>query len=423
MQSVVPFFHAIGVLVVLLNVLTFMALRRRLLIAFPAHGRRVVPFAALAAVILLHPSLLMAVAGFSGLRAIREYIPDWAAITAMAIQLGFWFYGGFILIAGMPGAMVGGFCRLRRLVARKIDITRSQQPEPINEDRRRLLARAALSVPAAIIATALGGAVASRQLPVIRRLRLPVSRDLTQLHGLTLAQVSDVHVGSYMERDRLNAIREAMNAIGADYHVVTGDLLDNDIEQMELSQEFLRGLRPRVGKFMCMGNHEYIAARSADTPTILRGLRETGVDLLIDESRKLTHGGAHLWLMGIDYPAQMTLERATRRSTDESLDAALADVRDDGAPRILLSHHPKTFLRVRERPVDLTLSGHTHGGQIVAGRIGDYSLSPVLPFELYHNGFYEHNGRKLYVNSGAGGWMPVRINCPPEITLVELVSA
>jgi predicted MPP superfamily phosphohydrolase len=64
-----------------------------------------------------------------------------------------------------------------------------------------------------------------------------------------------------------------------------------------------------------------------------------------------------------------------------------------------------------------------HGGQLVAGRIGDYVLSPVLPFEHYHNGLYERNGRKLYVNAGAGGWMPVRINCPPEITLVELVPA
>jgi predicted MPP superfamily phosphohydrolase len=96
-------------------------------------------------------------------------------------------------------------------------------------------------------------------------------------------------------------------------------------------------------------------------------------------------------------------------------------MRDDGAPRIVLSHHPKTFFEGRERQIDLMLSGHIHGGQISLGRIDDYALTPNLPFEFYHKGLYEHDGRRLYVNSGIGSWLPVRLNCPPEITLIELV--
>jgi predicted MPP superfamily phosphohydrolase len=352
----------------------------------------------------------------------RDQLPLGIAIAGMAFQMGVWFYGGFLLVTGAPGALAGSIRKLRRIARRQESGTQPER-ELVDESRRRAITRAALAVPAAFVATAAGGAIASRQEPVVRRLQLPVGRDLTQLHGLTIAQVSDVHVGSYMDAQRLDVIRDAINSLGADYHVVTGDLLDNHIDQMDEAQRFLRGLKPVQGKFMCIGNHEYIAARSADTPQVLRGLRETGVDLVIDESRKLNHGGAHLWLMGIDYPRQMAIERATDRDTDQSLDAALADVRDDGAPRILLSHHPKTFFRARERAIDLTLSGHTHGGQIVLGRVGDYALSPVLPFEHYHNGFYQWQGCKLYVNSGAGGWMPVRINCPPEITLVEFVPA
>jgi predicted MPP superfamily phosphohydrolase len=95
-------------------------------------------------------------------------------------------------------------------------------------------------------------------------------------------------------------------------------------------------------------------------------------------------------------------------------------MRDDGAPRILLSHHPRTFVEARELPIDLTLAGHTHGGQIKIGRIGDRAITPMLPFDHYHNGLYRHGQRQLYVNGGAGGWLPLRINCPPEITLVEL---
>ena len=412
-------FHAIGFMVTFLNVVTFLALRRRLLVAFPVRGNRASIGVAVVYVLLLHPGLFLAFGGVSGLASMRDQVPLWLAVGAMSFQLATWAYGGFMLATAAPGRFAAAFARLRRLFVR----TAGTGPERalVDESRRRAITRAALGVPVALAATAAGGAMAARQQPVVRRLQLPVSRDLTPLHGLKIAQVSDVHVGSYMDGERLDMIAQAINSLGADYHVMTGDLLDNDISQMEQSRRFLRGLRPRLGKFMVPGNHEYIAARSADTAQVLAGLRETGTDLLIDESRRLVHGHAHLWLLGIDYPRQATLERATQRDTSQSLDAALADVRDDGAPRILLSHHPKTFYEARERPIDLTLSGHTHGGQIVLGRLGDYALSPVLPFEHYHNGFYEHQGRRLYVNAGAGGWMPVRINCPPEITLVELV--
>lgn len=412
-------FHAIGFMVTFLNVITFLGLRRRLRIAFPRRGNRISMAVAVVYVLLLHPGLFLAFGGVSGLTSMRDQVPLWLAVGAMSFQLATWAYGAFLLVTAAPGSFAGAVRRLRAMF--KGGSGPAPAKEMIDESRRRAITRAALAVPVALAATAAGGAMAARQQPVVRRLQLPVGRDLTQLHGVTIAQVSDVHVGSYMDARRLDMIRDAINSLGADYHVMTGDLLDNDISQMEESQRFLRGLRPRIGRFMVPGNHEYIAARSAGTAQVLRGLRETGVDLLVDESRKLVHGTAHLWLLGIDYPRQATLERATDRDTSQSLDCALADVRDDGAPRILLSHHPKTFLEARERPIDLTLAGHTHGGQIVLGRIGDYALSPVLPFEHYHNGFYQHQGRRLYVNAGAGGWMPVRINCPPEITLVELV--
>lgn len=415
-------FHAIGLMVTLLNALTFLALRRRIAVAFPKRSGRVTLAVGLVYWPLLFPGLFLALGGPSGLMSMRDQLPLAIGIAGMAFQLAVWFYGGFLLIIGAPAAFLGAWRRLRRM-ARRDETGTTLEREIVDESRRRAMTRAALAVPAAFVATAAGGALASRQEPVVRTIRLPVARDLTQLHGLKIAQVSDVHVGSYMDARRLDMIRDAINSLGADYHVVTGDLLDNHIDQMEESQRFLRGLKPRVGKFMCAGNHEYIAGREVGTPAILQGLRESGVDLLIDESRKLVHGGAHFYLLGIDYPAQATLQRATDRTTDQSLDAALADLRDDGAPRVLLSHHPKTFLQARQRPIDLMLAGHTHGGQLVAGRIGDYALTPVLPFEHYHNGFYEWQGRRLYVNAGAGGWMPVRINCPPELTLVEFVPA
>jgi predicted MPP superfamily phosphohydrolase len=215
-----------------------------------------------------------------------------------------------------------------------------------------------------------------------------------------------------------------MNAVGADYHVITGDLLDNHVSQLELATHFIRNLGPKRGEvFMCMGNHEYIAARSADVRTIAGGLEQARAQLLVDEARELRIGAERIWMGAIDYPPSTRLPGRGGRSTEESLRLALGQMRDDGAPRIVLSHHPRTYVQARDLEFDLMLSGHTHGGQIKLGRIGDHALTPVLPVEFYHQGLYHHGRSRLYVNAGAGGWLPVRINCPPELTLIELVAA
>ncbi|MEZ5991442.1 MAG: metallophosphoesterase [Planctomycetota bacterium] len=415
-------FMAIGFLVTALNVLTILAVRRRLLHVSPERGNLISIAVGLVMLVLLHPALFMLFGGISGLMSFRQQVPQWGQIIAMSFQLATWIYGAFLLIKGTPGALIDAARKLHRAFGGKTEAS-GEQPEQINLERRRALARAGLVVPMAIIATTAGGAVAARQTPVVTRLRMRVPRDMTALHGVTLAQVSDVHVGSYMDAERLDEIRDAMNAVGADYHVVTGDLLDNHIDQLEESQRFLRGLRPRRGQvFMCMGNHEYIPARDGDIKPIVEGLRESGIQLLIDEAQKISIGSDHLWMGGIDYPHSPSINTLHSRTPLESLEKTLEQMSDDGAPRIVLAHHPKSFEVGRDLPLDLMLSGHTHGGQLVLGRIGDYNLSPVLPFEYYHKGLYQHEGRKLYVNSGAGGWMPVRINCPPEITLIELVA-
>jgi predicted MPP superfamily phosphohydrolase len=417
-------FMAIGLLVTVLNVLTFLALRRRVMRAFPKRGNAASIALGGLMLVLLHPFIFIMFGGISGLIVFRNELPQWLQITGMTFQMAMWLYGGVLLVTAAPRAFAHTFRKLRRMAKTEPSGTPPER-EIINEARRGAITKAALALPAAIIATTIGGAIAARQSPRVTRLRLAVPREMTGLRGFTIAQVSDVHIGSYMDAERLDEIRDVMNSVKADIHVCTGDLLDNDIVQMEEAQRFLRGLNPRREVYMCVGNHEYIAARSTDTPRIVAGLRDSGVHLLIDETRRIEIGGDHFWLMGIDYPPQggthNVFNRVTDRTTDQSLDAVLKECRDDGAPRILLSHNPSTFNQARERPIDLTLSGHTHGGQLVLGRIGDANFSPVLPFELYHNGHYAHEGRQLYVNRGAGGWMPVRINCPPEISVIELV--
>lgn len=413
-------FMFLGFVFTLFNARVFWGLRKRIYVAFPRHARLITLIVGLLCFALLSPVLAMAIGGLSALRSFRDTTPIAVAIACMAMQFTFWMYGLFLALVSTPMDVSMRVRQIRRL------LKGTSEPIPeklVDPERRKLLHRSALMAPAAIVVTAGLGALASQADPVVTRVPLRLRNGYGALDGVTIAQFSDVHIGSYMSQRRLDVLVAALHAIKPDIIACTGDLLDNHEDQLAPATEFLRRLKAPRGVYMCMGNHEYISAMStsdAMPENIIKPLRGTGVDVLIAQTRKLSINGVHLWLMGTDYPDMRGLPMMLRRSTTQSLDACLAEVRDDGAPRIVLAHTPNQFIEGQKREIDLMLSGHTHGGQISLGRIGDYHFSPVLPFEFYHRGHYERDGRQLYVNSGYGGWLPERINCPPEITLVTL---
>ena len=327
-----------------------------------------------------------------------DAVPLWLSLPSMVFQFAMLCYGTWLMVFEFP-LFVG---------------TKAYQKlkQPVDTDRREWMKRVALAPPACLIVGSTAGAFGAMAEPVIRKVRLDTPRDMTNLHGLKIVQISDVHIGRFMPSEKLKEIVAHVNAQDPDIVVCTGDLLDHAMEQLEDAQMMLRGMKHRHGVFMCLGNHEYYAA-GPQLDSLISGVEETGTVLLRDANLRVPVGGDHFWMLGVDYPG--------RRQPPDSFDHALKDVADDGAPRIVLAHNPTSFWEGRTRQLDLMLSGHTHGGQVSLGRVGQYELSPVLPVELYHAGEYEHDGRKLYVNSGTGQWMPIRVNCPPEITVVEMV--
>jgi predicted MPP superfamily phosphohydrolase len=196
-----------------------------------------------------------------------------------------------------------------------------------------------------------------------------------------------------------------IEALQPDLVAITGDLVDGSVEDLrEHVAPLARLAKAPRGLFFVTGNHEYYSSADA----WIAQLKTLGVQTLRNERREIAPG---LWLAGID--------DLTARGGDHAPDLprALAD-RDPAQPVVLLAHQPKQFLEAAEHGVDLTLSGHTHGGQIWPFV---WLVSLVQP---YVAGLHRKGQSQLYVSRGTGFWgPPLRVGAPPEITLLLLQPA
>jgi predicted MPP superfamily phosphohydrolase len=246
---------------------------------------------------------------------------------------------------------------------------------------------------------------------------------------LSIAVVADIHVGEpYMPVSRVEEIVDTTNALGADLIVLLGDyvaghrFMTRRIGAAEIAPILARLAAP-LGVVSILGNHDWWddlnAQRQRKGPIVAaRALRDVGIPVLENESVRLEKDGQPFWMAGLgDQIAFLSARGPGRHDGVDDLRGTLAQVRDD-APVILLAHEPDIFPRVPER-VALTLSGHTHGGQV---RLFGYS--PMVPSKYGNRFAYGHvveEGRHLIVSGGLGtSILPVRFGVPPEIVLIEL---
>ncbi len=231
------------------------------------------------------------------------------------------------------------------------------------------------------------------------------------LDGYTIAQVSDVHMGTFVGEDELAEGFELVTKIRPDLVVATGDLVDFEARAIgALARQLLRA-PARDGVCAILGNHDHYAG-AAD---VAGRLRAAGVRVLSNESIRLREGdGGGFALVGVDDLHGRRGGTPGFRGPD--LAAALRGISPQ-LPRILLAHQPRYVIEAGGR-VALQLSGHTHGGQINPG------FRPADFFMDYVAGRYERDGTTLYVNRGFGvAGPPSRIGAPPEVTKIVIVSA
>jgi uncharacterized protein len=247
------------------------------------------------------------------------------------------------------------------------------------------------------------------------RVELVLDRLPRALDGLRIAQISDVHAGSFPDHRPFEEVRRILDSEQADLVVITGDFVNQRPGELSIISRELEKLHAPYGVMACLGNHDHY-----NTPDEHRQLKSAlgsmGVDLLVNTNRRIGVEGSSILIAGTD--------NTGFRQSFARMDRALDGVGYQ-EPVVLLAHDPTFWDReiVGRHEVDLMLAGHTHGGQFGVQLLG-FEWSPAQHVYKQWAGLYTKGQQRLYVNRGIGTvGPPMRIGIPPEITVFTLRAA
>jgi predicted MPP superfamily phosphohydrolase len=268
----------------------------------------------------------------------------------------------------------------------------------------------AAAVPLLALLFSVVGLVNARRSAKVVDVDIPLANLPAALHGFTIVQISDIHMGPTIKRDYLDAIVDSVNGLNADMIAVTGDLVDGSVRQLAAHTEPLSRLSSRHGTYFVTGNHEYYSGVNAWVVE----LRRLGLCVLMNEHVVLESSGASLLVAGVtDYSAHH-YDLAHASDPQRALAGAPASVH----VKILLAHQPRSAASAERAGFHLQLSGHTHGGQFWPW---NFFVRLQQPFTA---GLNRLNDLWVYTSRGTGYWgPPKRFGAPSEITRLRLVLA
>jgi len=253
--------------------------------------------------------------------------------------------------------------------------------------------------------------IAMRQLEQfrVRRFVLPIAGLPSDLHGLTITQISDMHVGRFTSGRVLRDVVRVVNELRADLVLLTGDLINDALIDLDHGLDLVRSMQARYGVYLIEGNHDLIE----NGPEFERRVKNSGIPFLLDESIVIKIRGASLQLLGLSWTR-------ARENRDAAIATAVNHLLNQRQPEsfpILLAHHPHAFDAAAAASVPLTLAGHTHGGQLMLN--DRYGFGPAL--FRYWSGLYSKGANKLVVSNGVGNWFPLRVRAPAELLHLTLL--
>ncbi|MDZ4713038.1 MAG: metallophosphoesterase [bacterium] len=247
-----------------------------------------------------------------------------------------------------------------------------------------------------------------------------------ELKGTTISLFCDVHSGPYMKEDLMKEYVNAINELKSDIICIPGDLTNSvQAEAIPFAKAF-RDLKASKGIFASLGNHDYFSNAEYISQVISN---ETPIQLLRNNSEIIQINGKNLCIMGSEDTRQSnaapdsvlmgyldkTVEVARQKLIEKNLNY-------DEVTKIALFHKPYFLEMMKDKDLQLVLSGHTHGGQVVLANFGNVNISFAGAVSKYISGLYQAGGTKMYISRGIGSvGLPIRMNCPPEITKITLI--
>jgi predicted MPP superfamily phosphohydrolase len=311
-------------------------------------------------------------------------------------------------LAASTGILVGAWRRGRRLAP--LPATTQSPAVGIGETatRRRFLGMMTTATP--VLLTGAGVANSRKQMREfrIRPIEVGLPGLPPELDGLRISLVSDLHVGTFTKGPTVKRVVEETSRLDADLVLLPGDLINNALADLSDGLDAVCNMQSRLGAYLCVGNHDLIE----DGAEFVRRVKARA-PLLVNESRVVPIRGRPVQLLGLPWSRE---EAVIARSVQQ-----LAGQIAPGAFPILLAHHPHAFDAAAAAGIPLTVSGHTHGGQLMlTDAVG---FGPLM--YRYWSGLYRKpaaNGAALVVSNGVGNWFPLRTGAPAEIIHLTLRS-
>jgi predicted MPP superfamily phosphohydrolase len=239
----------------------------------------------------------------------------------------------------------------------------------------------------------------------VEDISIKLERLPAKLEGFRIVHLSDTHHSSFTDLEHISRAVQMANELQPDVVLLTGDYVSHDPDYIAPVADVLGQLTSEFGTYACLGNHDHWT----DAELVTHLLRGEGITVLINEGIRFQAKDASFWLAGVDdYMAGKTdVQAALHGSFPDEM-------------KVLLAHNPLVFRQSVRAKIDLTLSGHTHGGQI---KMRDPERR-ILPRRKLSSGLHHRKDSQIYITRGIGTVVvPARYQCPPEISLIQLHSA
>lgn len=354
--------------------------------------------------------------------------PEWFKILGLYpfyIWMAATFFISVWLLVGkvikLPFQIPIWIAKIFKPLRRKINSVKEKKAvKTVDLSRRKFVRYATMGISTYAFAGATYGMLRHDSYEIVHK-NITIDNLPAELRGTTITLLSDIHAGQYMNEKEMREYADIINSLESDIVCIPGDFINFDVKDVHMLTNAFRDVKAKHGIYGSLGNHDFFQDADYVSKAILN---ESPVQLLRNDHRSIDIKGKKIFMMGIDDTRGSGSDMSTVLNYYSGLESKLKNENTEfnSSPKILLCHKPYGFDSLAAKEIDLILSGHTHGGQVVPLKFGNFNMSFAATVSKYIEGIYKIGKSNMYVSRGIGSvGLPIRINCPPEITKITLV--